>query len=54
MFFILKIEPLFDYEAMKKRIDEYFNNITPEQLKKDMEDAGYEIYKNVDESIYSK
>ena len=37
-----------DFVAYSKSIDNYFNNVSSEQLGKDMQDAGYEFYKNID------
>ncbi len=40
---------------MEKRIDEYFENVTDDQLQKDLNDkAGYEWYKQIDERIFSE
>lgn len=33
----------WDYDEMKKEIDNYFNNITREQLIKDLRDAGFDV-----------
>lgn len=36
-----------DFEAMKSRITEYFHRVSDEQLKTDLEKAGYSYYKNI-------
>lgn len=38
---------LDDYEGMKSRITEYFHRVSDEQLKTDLEKAGYAYYKNI-------
>ena len=37
-----------DYDAMEKRIDDYFANVTDEELEISMERAGYSTYKYLD------
>lgn len=34
-------------KEIKRKIDEYFDNVTEEQLQKDLEKAGYHFYKNI-------
>lgn len=38
---------------MEERIDDYFNNVTPEQLEKDVERSGYSFLKNIKTMIVS-
>ena len=42
-----------DFEAMEKKIDNYFENISYEQLNADVKRAGYSFYKNLDIKIFS-
>ncbi len=37
----------------RQKIVQYFSEISDDQLRKDMEKAGYEVYKNVDVHILS-
>ena len=39
--------PIIPVSELEKRIDEYFANVTPKQLKKDLEKAGYSVYSKV-------
>ena len=34
-------------EKMSKRIDEYFEKLTPQQLQEDLDKAGYSFYKKI-------
>lgn len=40
-----------DFKAMKSRITEYFDGISDDQLKVDLEEAGYSFYKNIKTQI---
>ena len=35
-----------DPKELKKKIDDYFANVTDEQLRKDLQEAGWDIYQN--------
>ncbi|MEN6490272.1 MAG: hypothetical protein ABFD66_15570 [Smithella sp.] len=42
------------YDSMRKRIEEYFANITDEEFCNDVENTGFDFYKNVKEVIFSE
>jgi len=48
---LVKHRSLFEMEKtfleLSERIDKYFSEISDEQLQLDLEEAGYEFYKNV-------
>ena len=41
-------------EQLKKRIDEYFANVTDEQLERDLERAGFSFYNKIKTRIFSE
>jgi len=41
-------------EELKKRIDEYFANVSDEQLEKDLEKAGFSFYNKIKVRIFSE
>ena len=41
-----------DPKELKKKIDDYFTNVSKEQLRKDLIEAGWEIYQNCYESPF--
>jgi ABC-type multidrug transport system fused ATPase/permease subunit len=55
-----KIEEFINYknklkeEGSEDNINEYFKNVTDEQLKKDVNDSGYSFFKNIKEKSFSK
>jgi len=43
-----------DINKMEERIDKYFKNISDEQLKKDVQSAGYSYYIKIKNKIFSQ
>ena len=36
-----------EFEIMRKAIDDYFDNLTPEKLEEDLAKADYEFYRHI-------
>ena len=41
-------------EELERAVDEYFANVTPEQLRKDCERANIEFYNTVKQNVFSE
>ena len=41
-------------KELEKRIDEYFDNVTDEQLEKDVKAAGFDFYNKIKTKIFSE
>lgn len=41
------------FNEMEKRIDNYFNNISDEQLEKDIHQSGYSFFKKIKTRVFS-
>lgn len=42
-----------EFEELSKKIDKYFSELSDDQLKIDLEKAGYEFYKHMNIQIFS-
>lgn len=40
------------FEELKKNINDFFANSTPEEIVKSLHESGYEHYKNIDKPIF--